>query len=392
MREVVRLKVILQVLAFVVFSWQMKSALLKYSNAPTMVSGSSKTINNFDKHILITICKSSQFDYIRSPLLGYKTRTPFLAGEHNSNKILTWTGTGNLTLNETINILFQAGIKEQNVYTDFVETNTKFLIPFGVCTVLKGKPSQLISDKEKRLDLYLKNAGKYVVYITDVASDLHFQIQRPLATGDKMSIKIPVNTTMNKQAFYSVELTERQVNTGDGSCINYPDQAGHTSYHDCVEKENQRRILPILGCMVPWMSNENQCTGFLERLPKHEVYLQWIKDVYKNSVAGDFYHSLSCLLPCNLVTAHAANLEDRESDYKGDHIIAIYFKKNVKVETVILAYGMDSLLVEIGSSLGLWLGLSVVGLFDVLLLIILRTRQFMQVVWRLFLKDNKSSG
>ena len=36
-----------------------------------------------------------------------------------------------------------------------------------------------------------------------------------------------------------------------------------------------------------------------------------------------------------------------------------------KVESVVLAYGFDDLLVEIGSSLGLWLGLSVVGMFDV---------------------------
>ena len=37
----------------------------------------------------------------------------------------------------------------------------------------------------------------------------------------------------------------------------------------------------------------------------------------------------------------------------------------IKVESVVLAYGFDDLLVEIGSSLGLWLGLSVVGIFDV---------------------------
>ena len=33
---------------------------------------------------------------------------------------------------------------------------------------------------------------------------------------------------------------------------------------------------------------------------------------------------------------------------------------------MVLAYGFGSLLVEIGSCLGLWLGLSIVGVFDVL--------------------------
>ena len=36
------------------------------------------------------------------------------------------------------------------------------------------------------------------------------------------------------------------------------------------------------------------------------------------------------------------------------------------MERIVLAYDMGSLLVEIGSSLGLWLGISIIGIFDVL--------------------------
>ena len=76
-----------------------------------------------------------------------------------------------------------------------------------------------------------------------------------------------------------------------------------------------------------------------------------------------------------MVSAHAKFLHASESKSSKDHTIYIYFNDNVKIETVLLAYGMNSLLVEIGSSLGLWLGLSVVGLFDVLLAIIQKIRQ-----------------
>ena len=48
--------------------------------------------------------------------------------------------------------------------------------------------------------------------------------------------------------------------------------------------------------------------------------------------------------------------------------IGLYFKNKVEVERIVLVYGFDALLVEIGSCLGLWLGLSVVGVFDILVI------------------------
>ena len=43
---------------------------------------------------------------------------------------------------------------------------------------------------------------------------------------------------------------------------------------------------------------------------------------------------------------------------------------------MLLAYDVGSLLVEVGSSLGLWLGLSVVGVFDVLVHTLLKAKEF----------------
>ena len=46
--------------------------------------------------------------------------------------------------------------------------------------------------------------------------------------------------------------------------------------------------------------------------------------------------------------------------------INLFFEDTVHVERIIPAYGITSLLVELGSCLGLWLGLLVVGIFDVI--------------------------
>ena len=44
----------------------------------------------------------------------------------------------------------------------------------------------------------------------------------------------------------------------------------------------------------------------------------------------------------------------------------LQFEEEVDVEEIVLAYDFKNLLVEIGSCLGLWLGLSVVGIYDLM--------------------------
>ena len=47
-----------------------------------------------------------------------------------------------------------------------------------------------------------------------------------------------------------------------------------------------------------------------------------------------------------------------------ENIIELYFLGQIEIERIMLAYDSGDLLVEIGSCLGLWLGLSVVGMYD----------------------------
>ena len=54
--------------------------------------------------------------------------------------------------------------------------------------------------------------------------------------------------------------------------------------------------------------------------------------------------------------------------------------------TKVLAYDFSQLLVEIGSSLGLWLGLSVVGMLDVVVLIVLRIKKLFNIASQMLVK------
>ena len=47
---------------------------------------------------------------------------------------------------------------------------------------------------------------------------------------------------------------------------------------------------------------------------------------------------------------------------------------------MVLAYDLIALLVETGSCLGLWLGLSVVGVFDILVIVASQVKKFIKYV------------
>ena len=59
--------------------------------------------------------------------------------------------------------------------------------------------------------------------------------------------------------------------------------------------------------------------------------------------------------------------------------------------TKVLAYDFSQLLVEIGSSLGLWLGLSVVGMFDLVVLMALKIEKLCIIAAAMLVKLKKEN-
>ena len=141
------------------------------------------------------------------------------------------------------------------------------------------------------------------------------------------------------------------------------------------------RILPTLGCMIPWISRRDGCTKHIQRLPKHQLLLNWILIIIDtNSWGGIEYKSQSCPTSCTLLSTHSEKILSSFSsvDYNS---IFLYFGEEIKVENIVLSYDSTSLLVEIGSCLGLWLGLSVVGIYDLVVLAAEKTERWLRRIF-----------
>ena len=72
-----------------------------------------------------------------------------------------------------------------------------------------------------------------------------------------------------------------------------------------------------------------------------------------------------CKIPCEYTTNHVQLVAEKPDAYHEHWItINLRFNKMVEVKKKIIAYDMFDFIIDAGSSLGLWLGLSALGIFD----------------------------
>ena len=111
-----------------------------------------------------------------------------------------------------------------------------------------------------------------------------------------------MTTKQDRIYYYQVILKETQNELDHDSCANYPNEAGHKDYTDCVAAETRRRIMPLLGCMPPWLSYESICTEPISMKPAYKSLTNWLVLLYQRSKTGFFYDSNTCALPCNQIS------------------------------------------------------------------------------------------
>ena len=160
---------------------------------------------------------------------------------------------------------------------------------------------------------------------------------------------------------------------GQGEFTNYGEKAVFKTFADCIAYKEEKTIRPILGCMVPWMAAPDypgMCKG---RVPFPDVgipyklfrFINHLKDTRGLKVLGfPTAYLKSCL---ELKVNSRLNSKRRRGKGMEYGKNALHFQRTVKVTRYIQAYGLFDLVVEVGSSLGLWIGLSGLGVYDLIL-------------------------
>ena len=134
------------------------------------------------------------------------------------------------------------------------------------------------------------------------------------------------------------------------------------TFQKCVENKVEDRAGKPLGCIPPWLSASNQCndtypTNLLDKIPNFVDIFLWPVYTFANSKLES-----ECKTSCMTTKYLPIKGEIMHDDIFGAAFISIV--QHVHVTEKVANYSLFEFIVDVGSSLGLWLGLSVLGLFD----------------------------
>ena len=130
--------------------------------------------------------------------------------------------------------------------------------------------------------------------------------------------------------------------------------------NDKIQNEFEKNNI---SCIPPWLSENNQC----DQLYPDDFYGNFWYDFYLNyrSRVGIFRNIRiedDCRQSCKETTYIVE--EEGASVGSGSSYAIITFNQKVVVTEKVPNYDMFKFIIDVGSSLGLWLGLSVLGLHD----------------------------
>ena len=359
-----------QLFAFGLFVYQLQNSIGKYISGPIVQQTSTTTFDEIKKPF-IYFCQHGQFDYDTARDIGYHSNTDFTTGIVKGKDGFSWNGKdGNLSFKEVQNKIFcydytnvkiTHSVKGDRGTWESPEIEKFKIVTYGSClkilqtnretTVLAIEPSALYIVDSSSINKFNMNVNKEKAYFG------------------------PVDKKYFEYKTYEVKIMIHNQNIHDGvKCLNY-ERIG-SSYAECYGQEFKKMLLDLYGCLPPWFKTNSNLTCkdgsviMVANETKVKIYDQLHKFV--NGREMDFLEL--CLPPCLSMSFQLTELwklTTRLDDAK----INFRIKDEVTVHTDVYSYDIFSLVVDLESSLGLWLGLSAFSIFDTLVELFLSARR-----------------
>ena len=381
MKIVSMVRLVVQVAALAVFIYQMVLACGKYLTFRSTTVEETKNIQDAKLPSIFVCEKEENFSNVKARFQKhgyYWGLRDFLTGVLDNfryaevKEYLSWQGYKNLTYENITGQLLPRMKTEalhifdhnKNVSKEDHKVHTTALN--GFCTQIDLNVTHVHSFEMFYVWLLLLPQLQETrkmdmdIIMTYPASSNHYMINPDSVEGDK-----PV-TFLEERNVYSITIEEVYKLEESGECTNYGDAAKFKTYADCVADEHKRLLKPIIGCTPPWttaLDDQDACSGLVTS-DVVSFRRKWHELDKRISMSSMVDHSTACLKPCFEVKIKSKFLKAKETKRKS---VSLNFKKVVKVTRYVKTYSLIDLIVEIGSCLGLWIGLSALGVFDLVL-------------------------
>ena len=296
-----------------------------------------------------------QFNYSLSPEFGYDRFTDLVTGDLMNSDHNSWSGkTGDMTFDELKKILFTY---DDSYYKASYENTKKginkpeeygivYIAPHGFCMKLRtGKSGIIVTNTSRASSLFL---------VDPMWSD-----NLRLMGHENEIIDFGEQINGQYESFaYDVKVTLHDSSINDGqTCIDYENNG--LSYGKTTENLLQQFMLNWFECILPWIQNSPHTV--CDKILKNETLSKIQEDIVLFILNKETRFLQQAQPPC-----HKMKFSTKRVDHwRRNDATKLYFNiiDEVTVITDTYAYDMFSLVVDLGSALGLWLGLSAVDIF-----------------------------
>ena len=357
-------------ISFYMFLYQGNIAINKLMN-PTVLDNTERLNITDIQQPLITVCPQKQFVYDGGMYPGYLFR-----GYKKFEGSLGWGAQKNMTFEQLKEELYDLDLEtisiRQETKQGFKRTDydIRFYNRFGWCFDISNYTiSGVVHLKIKtRSKLNVQHAAQ--AYLTDKNLRTMSTVHTPTQWGSDI-VLFPGQTA---KFVVKVEQLSSFDPFSPDSCKEYVDG----EFERCVDEELQKVWKPLINCNPPWVSPQDQCTG-LQNV-SNAIYQELMKepeDTWSAIFEMKTYAAKErCTKPCTLTRSNILSNGLKDRHYTSRAYLMIMFDDLVIKHTKALGYNFSDFLIDMGSSLGLWFGLSVFGILDLGILIMQWMKKF----------------
>ena len=119
----------------------------------------------------------------------------------------------------------------------------------------------------------------------------------------------------------------------------------------CTDETFEKEMLELHGCTTPFGPQKDKICADEENATK-------VNDLYKKWYSKSIQVKSGCNKPCSYVTLRTTTIFEREKYHNSIVRVVIYFKENITVTKAYHIYSGLTLIAEIGGYVGLFLGVS----------------------------------
>ena len=347
-----------QLVVYIVFTMQMFHAVEKYFSHSTITTSRTESKEDIPQPDIYLCLKDNGFDSAKAREHGYPFGLySFLEGRVNkSYEYRSWEGNNGVPYQNITAEFYMKPASEIRSFLQEVDLPWHFTAINGFCRHVK--PNLSLPFQE-----FFSN-DEFVILFTDPGKSFYFSVITDSFQGDNLY------TEANYTRRYVIDFEEIKWMERAGQCTIYGKEDTFASYADCVANNQAEKLFPLLNCSIPWMASgrsqsRKSCTG---KVTISRQKMVMVSQMLTGLLSGlkyrifDFTHV--CKKPCHEIHFTSTLIGKIAGQQAG---IGLWYRSNVVVTEEIFAYGSVDLLIEVGSALGLWVGLSALGMFDLLL-------------------------